>query len=206
MKDDSQIKDILPAELFLREKLQYKHNLYSMSYNPHRKEIMNTSDKGKALDWTPLRHGHKDQIHGNQDSLAEHSQNYLFFFFPLVFSSCPWALVRVVLFFDDVLVLFGFVLFGFLFSFPALALFKGCFAVFNVKLSFPLSKWKFCPDIKCIIIKLFFSSNEPFPPLINLYTYGMCTWWILGSYYMLCCDLAFLGQKDGILNEKLVRA
>lgn len=82
MKDDSKIEGVLPAALFLREKLQYKHNLYSMSYNPHRKEIMNTSDKGRALDWTPLRHGHKDQIHGNQDSLAEHSQNYLFFFPP----------------------------------------------------------------------------------------------------------------------------
>lgn len=53
-----------------------------MSYNPHRKEIMNTSDKEKALDWTPLRHEQKDQIHGNQDSLAEHSQNYFFFFSP----------------------------------------------------------------------------------------------------------------------------
>lgn len=51
-----------------------------MSYNPHRKEIMNTSDKEKALDWTPLRHEQKDQIHGNQDSLAEHLQNYFFFF------------------------------------------------------------------------------------------------------------------------------
>lgn len=79
MKGDSQIKDIIPAELFSREKLQYKHNLYSMSYNPHRKETMNASAEGKAFDWTPVRHRDKDQIHGNQDSLAGLSQNYLLF-------------------------------------------------------------------------------------------------------------------------------
>lgn len=79
MKGDSRIKDIIPAELFSREKLQYKHDLYSMSYNLHRKEMMNASAEGKAFDWTPVRHRDKDQIHGNQDSLAGLSQNFLLF-------------------------------------------------------------------------------------------------------------------------------
>lgn len=79
MKGDSRIKDIIPAELFLREKLQYKHDLYSMSYNLHGKEMMNASAEGKAFDWTPVRHRDKDQIHGNQDSLAGLSQNFLLF-------------------------------------------------------------------------------------------------------------------------------
>lgn len=93
----------------------------------------------------------------------------------------------------------------FLSSFPTLPLFKWCFAFSSMKLSTPPSKWEFFPDIKYIIIKHIFSSNEPFPLLINLYIYDTYMYMDLGSYYVLYCDLTFLSQKNGVLNEELVK-